>query len=165
MKNTVVPHKFWRPFLDCMPQLFFRPQYVWFPVHLKGHLIPLCYETLVVNWQNWLFTLFHQSRYVLSPNPIVLPPCSKGWMEKQFFFSWTQRGTVAGVGEFHKLVFSLYYYWVLHQILRDHFLYEPCQWEVTLQCNIISHWLGPYIKWFLGSVKNLSQTNFVCLTT
>ena len=54
-----------------MPQLFFRPQYVWFPVHLKGHLIPLCYETLVVNWQNWLFTLFHQSRSVLSPNPIV----------------------------------------------------------------------------------------------
>ena len=71
MKNTVFPHKFWRPFLDCMPQLFFRPQYVWFPVHLKGHLIPLCYETLVVNWQNWLFTLFHQSRSVLSPNPIV----------------------------------------------------------------------------------------------
>ena len=71
MKNTVFPHKFWRPFLDCMPQLFFRPQYVWFPVHLKGHLIPLCYETLVVNWQNWLFTLFHQSRSVLSPNPIA----------------------------------------------------------------------------------------------
>ena len=70
MKNTVFPHKFWRPFLDCMPQLFFRPQYVWFPVHLKGHLIPLCYKTLVVNWQNWLFTLFHQSRSVLSPNPI-----------------------------------------------------------------------------------------------
>ena len=71
MKNTVFPHKFWRPFLDGMPQLFFRPQYVWFPVHLKGHLIPLCYETLVVNWQNWLFTLFHQSRSALSPNPIV----------------------------------------------------------------------------------------------
>ena len=74
MKNTVFPHKFWRPFLDCMPQLFFRPQYVWFPVHLKGHLIPLCYETLVVNWQNWLFTLFHQSRSVLSPNPIHRSP-------------------------------------------------------------------------------------------
>ena len=72
MKNTVFPHKFWRPFLDCMPQLFFRPQYVWFAVHLKGHLTPLCYETLVVNWQNWLFTLFHQSRSVLSPNPIVI---------------------------------------------------------------------------------------------
>ena len=23
-----------------MPQLFFRPKYVWFPVHLKGPMIP-----------------------------------------------------------------------------------------------------------------------------
>ena len=43
---------------------------MWFPVHLMGALIPLWYETLVVNWQSWLFTLFHQSRSVLSPNPI-----------------------------------------------------------------------------------------------
>ena len=70
MKNTVFPHKFGKPFLDCMPRLFFRPQHVWFPVHLKGLLIPLWYETLVVNWQNWLFTLFYQSRSVLSPNLI-----------------------------------------------------------------------------------------------
>ena len=40
MENTIFPHKFWRPFLDCMPQLFFRPKYVWFPVHLKGRMIP-----------------------------------------------------------------------------------------------------------------------------
>ena len=40
MKNKIFPHTFWRPFLDWMPQLFFRPKYVWFPVHLKGHMIP-----------------------------------------------------------------------------------------------------------------------------
>ena len=40
MKNTIFPDKFWRPFLDCMPQLFFRPKYVWFPSHLKGQMIP-----------------------------------------------------------------------------------------------------------------------------
>ena len=34
MKNTIFPHTFWRPFLDGMPQLFFRPKYVWFPVYL-----------------------------------------------------------------------------------------------------------------------------------
>ena len=79
MKNTVFPHNFLRPFLDCMPQLFFRPQYVWFPVHLKGLLIPLWYETLVVNWQKWLFTSFHQSRFVLSPNPIAGGDVKKPW--------------------------------------------------------------------------------------
>ena len=40
MKNTIFPHKFWRPFLDSMPQLFFRPQYVSSLVHLYVGLIP-----------------------------------------------------------------------------------------------------------------------------
>ena len=25
---------------------------------------------------------------------------------------------------------------------RDHFVYAPSQWETTLQCNVVSHWLG-----------------------
>ena len=33
---------------ECMPLLFFRPQYVRFPVHLYVVLI----QILVVNWQN-----------------------------------------------------------------------------------------------------------------
>ena len=32
---------------------------------------------------------------------------------------------------------------------RDHFLYVPSQWETTLQCNVVSHWLGTYTKWYL----------------
>ena len=32
--------------------VIFRPQYVWFPVHLKDPLIPLWYQTLLVDWQN-----------------------------------------------------------------------------------------------------------------
>ena len=26
--------------------------------------------------------------------------------------------------------------------LRDHLVYVPSQWEMTLQCNVVSHWLG-----------------------
>ena len=40
MKNKLFPHTLWRPFLDCMPLLFFRPKYVWFSVYLYGHVIP-----------------------------------------------------------------------------------------------------------------------------
>ena len=29
------------------------------------------------------------------------------------------------------------------------FMYAPCQWETTLQCNVFSHWLGEYIWWSL----------------
>ena len=40
MKNKIFPQTFWRPPLDFMLQLFFKPKYVWFPVHLKGPDIP-----------------------------------------------------------------------------------------------------------------------------
>ena len=30
---------------------------------------------------------------------------------------------------------------------RDNFAYAPSQWEMTLQCNILFHWLGAYAKW------------------
>ena len=33
--------------------------------------------------------------------------------------------------------------------LRDHYVYVPSQWEMALQCNPISHWLGTYIEWSL----------------
>ena len=32
---------------------------------------------------------------------------------------------------------------------RDHFVYAPSQWETTLQCNVVSHWLGACKKWSL----------------
>ena len=35
------------------------------------------------------------------------------------------------------------------RISRDHFVYVPSQWETTLQCNVVSHWLGAYTKWSL----------------
>ena len=30
---------------------------------------------------------------------------------------------------------------------RDHFVHAPSQWETTLQCNVVSHWLGACAKW------------------
>ena len=35
-----IPLQILKIILDCMPQLFFRPQYVWFPSHLYVGLIP-----------------------------------------------------------------------------------------------------------------------------
>ena len=32
---------------------------------------------------------------------------------------------------------------------RDQFVYVLSQWEMTLQCNVVSHWLGAYTKWSL----------------
>ena len=32
---------------------------------------------------------------------------------------------------------------------RDNFMYAYSQWETTLQCNVVPHWLSPYLKWSL----------------
>ena len=39
--------------------------------------------------------------------------------------------------------------WDLHLRCRDQSMNAPSQWETTLQCNVISHWLGAYTKWSL----------------
>ena len=37
----------------------------------------------------------------------------------------------------------------LLEVTRDHFVNVSSQWETTLQCNVVSHWLGAYTKWSL----------------
>ena len=32
---------------------------------------------------------------------------------------------------------------------RDHLVFASSQWETTLQCDVVSHWLGAYTKWSL----------------
>ena len=39
--------------------------------------------------------------------------------------------------------------------LRHHFVYVPSQWEMALQCNAISHWLGKYTEWSLFPLGTL----------
>ena len=40
--------------------------------------------------------------------------------------------------------------YIIHSTtIRDHFVYAPSQWEATLQCNVIPHWLGACTKWSL----------------
>ena len=40
---------------------------------------------------------------------------------------------------------------------RDHFGCAPSQWETILLCNVISHWLGAYIKWSLELFHFIDQ--------
>ena len=49
-------------------------------------------------------------------------------------------------------------YATFHTYTQDHFVYVPSQWETTLHCNIVSHWLGAYTKWSLAQDINYVQT-------
>ena len=35
--------------------------------------------------------------------------------------------------------------------VRNNFVYAPSQWETTLPCNVVSHWLGAFTIWSLPS--------------
>ena len=50
-----------------------------------------------------------------------------------------QEGYTDGNSDFSRYMFTI----------RDQFVYAPYQWETTLQCNVVSHWLGTYTKWSL----------------
>ena len=41
------------------------------------------------------------------------------------------------------------------KLCRDHLVYGPGQWEATLQCNVVSNWLGTYTKWSLACTQIL----------
>ena len=36
-----------------------------------------------------------------------------------------------------------------YNVYRDTSVHAPSQWETTLYCNVVSHWLGAYTKWSL----------------
>ena len=48
----------------------------------------------------------------------------------------------------------LYNNWL---ITSDRFVDAPSQWETTLHCNVVSHWLGVY-KWSLDNYHDRCQT-------
>ena len=47
-----------------------------------------------------------------------------------------------------------------HRVHRDHSGYGLSQWETTLYCNVVSHWLSPYPEWSLGLPKNGRGSSF-----
>ena len=44
---------------------------------------------------------------------------------------------------------------IMSKDLQDQFVYVPSQWETTLQCNVVSHWLGTFTKWCLDLIQDL----------
>ena len=50
----------------------------------------------------------------------------------------------------------------MHHLFRDDFVHAPSQWETTLQCNVVSHWLVAYTKSSLPIcyVGKIPTTNF-----
>ena len=134
---------------------------------------------------NWTWTvnldLAHcywvTSKIVFSPNH----PNDLCLVSSDIFMPWTQANLdqnslsnmnyVACVVMVHGCKMCNYDLQTLqHYMIRDHSAYGLSQWETTLQCKVVSQWLGPSAEWslmiivkrlmkpwsgFIGSVKYL----------
>ena len=47
-------------------------------------------------------------------------------------------------------------------LCSNNFAYKPSQWETTLQCNVVSHWLGAHTNdpWLCNLFTHICQGNF-----
>ena len=56
---------------------------------------------------------------------------------------------------------TLLYITVLYVYCKHNFVYAPSQWETTLQCNAVSHWLGAYteyVAWYTAWLDIWDET-------
>ena len=126
------------------------------PIHTKllapNDLISLSYRTQYCVWND---NVYYELKKKFDWNILVLPDqCSRTfWAFSRYRYRDTiiplcvhlshvsfpqQHYTDATFGEFtghlHK------------ESVRDHFVHAPSQWETTLHCNIVSHWLSACTK-------------------
>ena len=80
MKNTTLPHKLWKPFWIACLSYFFRPQYVWFPVHLYTGLLPDSSGQLAENYS---------TRVDLYSHEILLGDASPNWVIRKSYLGDT----------------------------------------------------------------------------
>ena len=87
--------------------------------------------------QHWLLiseVLWHSSESNFTGNAQSTILCNE-------FENSTFKITVTSQGPISWWDMLCYHGWP-HFMIRDHFVYAPNQWETTLQCNVVSHWLG-----------------------
>ena len=93
-------------------------------------------------------------RYRPHYNVIVMPPITGGFPWKMAgivelscfcceFEQWNCRH-LRRLNAHAKPLFLVSLSWDTKHIPRDHSGYSLSQWETTLQCNVVSHWLRPY---------------------
>ena len=136
----------------------------WMRVKWNFHQISITMEKLLMKWapgssqyscvpskhdkKNSLFHVVFQSlrwyRYILNSKQKPIP-CLSG----NFRVCIVSIAILEKNNRVLKKVYKPYGKDVSVTLIRDHFLYAPSQWETTLQCNVVSYWLGPYSKWSL----------------
>ena len=103
-----------------------RPSPLWSNIITKANLISAI-KHLVNLWLKWKQSLMDSASHTLDTGEMIIR------YGRCFLF---YQNIPAPLGL------------VLH-ICRDHSGHGRSQWEMTLQCNVASHWVSPYLEWSL----------------
>ena len=76
---------------------------------------------------------------------ITSPSCIRTLVVSNMRTGEIWSGANVSLSELHQWKWLIMSYNIFHSH-RVHSLYAPSQWEMALQCNAISHWLGTYTQ-------------------
>ena len=82
---------------------------------------------------------WHWGNHTIAPVPVKQP--WRIWVNRLCWFIANDNITTTKQSTAN--LWALFMEYTVH---RDYIVYAPNQWETTLQCNIIFHWLGAYTK-------------------
>ena len=87
------------------------------------------------------------------------------------FELWFLRDASQSVTQWHQcsVASNILFYWTVittsTAVLSFQGSYAPSQWETTLQCNVVSHWLGAYTKWSLSFMIFIEKSSHTVILT
>ena len=117
-----------------------------------GRVRHICISNLPHHWFRWWLITFSEPSHYLNQYWFVIDWTSRN----NFQWNLNQNTTVFILEIWLKNVVCEWRPFCLslnvlkeNQKCRDHSRYGLSQWDTTLQCNVISHWLSPYPECFL----------------
>ena len=111
----------------------------------------------------WIERYYITTKFCTCLNSTAVMPCAK-FHSDNFITPWMR-----GERNWHQIWITmeiLLVEWASHPILlvpctddnvlsRDQSRYVPSQWETSLQCNDVSHWLGSCLDWSLLRMQSI----------
>ena len=142
---------------------YLRLLYTRAPFQYKEYFSKYRIPTIKIKW-SWDFLLFIMEILILIRHHIYFQIALKGlyWYKDAILPAYKNGATKMTAyyhhnwSEFRIMVRPITVPYI-SRVHRDHFVYAPSQWEMTLPCNVISHWLGAYTKWSLSTCNIIAR--------
>ena len=132
-----------------------------------------CDVAMMNNWMMSVAGMYLVSKYITenTDSRVIFSGEGADEVAQGYIYFHKQPSLTEGHEESMRILKDLYHYDVLradrttaahgyvssisHGIRRGHIVCGLSQWETTLQCNVVSHWLGAYTEGYMDMYKFL----------